>query len=541
MKNAIRIILLVLITAMLCLPFVELGSPEDSMHAMEQEAKEKGYVTQYFENTGKLIVIRAEADANGKPVVKAQMTFYYCESTDAAKDKLTELDKDAKDNEVLERSGAIVYHGNDAARGELIRPAFWNTVKSTVKVSGVSFLVYTVFLIAAVGYLLGRVTIKGVNLGTAGVFLVALLFGCLFYEDLVFQLPSYTTNALKIVENVGLILFVTSVGFIAGPKFFGNLKKNFKTYILLGVIIIASGALICGGCIAIAKATMKDIPGDQLVATMTGLFSGALTSTPAFSASKEAVGAGLESYVAVGNGIAYIFGVVGVVLFVQLIPKFMRADMNKERELLAAANGEKKTAVNEDGEPIEAEKPVEAPKKKLLDIDPFGIAAFALAAIIGAIVGSIKFGSFSLTTTGGCLLVSLIFGHFRKCGPVNMMPPTNTLKVFRELGLMLFLIGAGVAGGAKFVECFQPIYFLYGALMTLLPMVVGFFFAKYVLKMNLLNSLGSITGGMTSTPALGTLIQVSGTEDVGSAYAATYPISLISVVLCSQFLIMIFL
>jgi putative transport protein len=106
---------------------------------------------------------------------------------------------------------------------------------------------------------------------------------------------------------------------------------------------------------------------------------------------------------------------------------------------------------------------------------------------------------------------------------------------------MLFLIGAGVAGGAKFVECFQPIYFLYGALMTILPMVIGFLFAKYVLKMNLLNSLGSITGGMTSTPALGTLISVSGTEDVCSSYAATYPIALISVVLCSQFLIMIFL
>ena len=152
-----------------------------------------------------------------------------------------------------------------------------------------------------------------------------------------------------------------------------------------------------------------------------------------------------------------------------------------------------------------------------------------------------KFGSFSLTTTGGCLLISLIFGHFQKIGRINFMPSTTTLKVFRELGLMLFLIGAGVAGGAKFIECFQPIYFVYGALMTLLPMMVGFVFAKFVLKMNLLNSLGSITGGMTSTPALGTLIQVSGTEDVGSAYAATYPIALISVVLCSQFLIMIFM
>ena len=58
----------------------------------------------------------------------------------------------------------------------------------------------------------------------------------------------------------------------------------------------------------------------------------------------------------------------------------------------------------------------------------------------------------------------------------------------------------------------------------------------YVALMN----LGSITGGMTSTPALGTLISVAGTEDVAAAYAATYPIALISVVLVSQFLVILF-
>ena len=71
-------------------------------------------------------------------------------------------------------------------------------------------------------------------------------------------------------------------------------------------------------------------------------------------------------------------------------------------------------------------------------------------------------------------------------------------------------------------------------------MLVGFFLAANLMKMSLLNNLGSITGGMTSTPALGTLIQVAGTEDVASAYAATYPIALISVVLSSQFIVLLF-
>ncbi|MBQ8249964.1 MAG: permease [Clostridia bacterium] len=400
--------------------------------------------------------------------------------------------------------------------------------KFNLNITGVSFLVFSVLVIAAVGYLLGRVTIKGVNLGTAGVFLIALLFGCLFYENLEAQTPMYTTEALKIIENIGLMLFVTSVGFIAGPKFFGNLKKNFKTYILLGLLIIVSGALVCAGCIVFAKLTMKDIPTEELTAIMTGLFSGALTSTPAFSAAKEAIGNNYASYVAVGNGIAYIFGVIGVVLFVQLVPKFVKADMEKERKMLAESDGN-------------AEDPVDTnTDKKLITIDSFGIAPFALAAIVGLLIGSIKIGSFSLTTTGGYLLISLVFGHFGRIGKINLMPPAATLKVFREFGLMLFLIGAGIAGGAKFIECFQPVYFLYGALMTIIPMIVGFFFAKYVLKLSLLNNLGSITGGMTSTPALGTLINVSGTEDVTAAYAATYPIALVAIVLASQFLIIIF-
>ena len=82
--------------------------------------------------------------------------------------------------------------------------------------------------------------------------------------------------------------------------------------------------------------------------------------------------------------------------------------------------------------------------------------------------------------------------------------------------------------------------FVYGAIMTLLPMIVGYIVAAKMLKLSLLNNLGSITGGMTSTPALGTLISVASTDDVASAYAATYPIALVSVVLASQFLTVLF-
>ena len=80
------------------------------------------------------------------------------------------------------------------------------------------------------------------------------------------------------------------------------------------------------------------------------------------------------------------------------------------------------------------------------------------------------------------------------------------------------------------------ILFLWGALITLIPLLIGFFFAKYVIKLSLFNNLGSLCGGMTSTPALGTLINMTGTSNVATAYAATYPVALILVVLAAQFL-----
>lgn len=412
-----------------------------------------------------------------------------------------------------------------------------------ISITGITFLMFCLFAIAAVGYMLGRVTIKGVNLGTAGVFIVALLFGCFFFEPLAEQLTvtsadktvtiDYAEKALKIVENLGLILFVTSVGFIAGPKFFSNMKKNFKSYVLLGVIIVLAGGLSAVACIYMGRA-LGETDHEGFTAMVVGLLSGSLTSTPAFSAAKDTVLPEYQSLVSVGHGIAYIFGVVGVVLFVQLIPKLTKANMEKERaKLIQVSDGEGKKAY--DG--------------KLIDLDSFGFGPFALAAILGTFVGMIRIplsgeglsGTvFSLTTTGGCLLISLIFGHFGRIGKINIMPKESTLKVFRELGLMLFLIGAGIPGGAHFVEYFDVMYFVYGMIMTIAPMFIGYFFAKRVLKLSLLNSLGSITGGMTSTPALGTLINTAGTEDVASAYAATYPIALIAVVLVSQFLIILF-
>jgi putative transport protein len=214
--------------------------------------------------------------------------------------------------------------------------------------------------------------------------------------------------------------------------------------------------------------------------------------------------------------------------------------MAKERALIAAP-GKKEEAKTEVKE-----------EKKRFDIDGFGFAAFGLAIVFGLLLGSIKIpltsagyeGScFSLGMTGGPLIMALILAHFGHIGPLNMRVNVQVLKIFREFGLVLFLLGAGVEGGVQLVQQIQNseyglmivLYgFIAGMLITLIPMIVGYIFARKICKLHLLNTLGSITGGMTSTPALGTLISVAETDDVAGAYASTYPIALVLIVFACQ-------
>ena len=407
------------------------------------------------------------------------------------------------------------------------------------KIYSLNALLAGLFIVTALGYMLGRITIKGVSLGTAGVFLVAILFGFLctlipseipvlgdFHLDENVAIVKYYKT---VIQNVGLVMFVGSVGFIAGPKFFRDLTKNIKTYILMGIVIILAGTTV-----AVGFALIPGI-GPEFSA---GVLSGALTSTPGYSAALEVAGEA-RGLVTLGHAIAYPFGVIGVVLFVQLMPKFLKADMKHERSLL------KSDAASSTEEVVD---------KKLFKCDDFGLTAIAIAIVSGLIVGAIKIpltgagyngACFSLGTTGGVLIMCLVFGHFGRIGKLSLEVPATSAKVLRELGLMLFLIGAGVDGGVSLVTQVEKAGggmivvwgLLGGAVMTIVPMVVGFILGGKVLKLPLLNNLGSITGGMTSTPALGTLINTAETEDVAAAYASTYPIALVLIVLACNLMI----
>lgn len=383
----------------------------------------------------------------------------------------------------------------------------------------------SIFLIAVLGYLLGAIPIKGLSLGTSGVLLVALVFGHFGVE-----IPA-------IVRNFGLAVFVGSVGMIAGPVFFRNFKKKIYAFLVLGIFIV-----VCGAAVTIGFGKLMNVSFDLAI----GIFTGALTSTPGLAAATEATtsvmlakGMNTASLASVGYGIAYPFGVVGVVLFVQLYPKIVRCNVK---------DAVVKLHDSLHGSDIgNAEEGAASKCKQYTLLEPFGLLPLSLTLVLGILLGLVKIPlpggmSFSLGTAGGPLFTGLIIGHFGHLGKVSLTAPSSTLKVMRELGLFLFLLGAGTDAGAGFLEVLKAQgvkLFLLGVLVTLVPMILACLISKLLLKLDTLTTLGSVCGGMTSTPALGALISSCGSEDVAASYAATYPFALICMVIGSQVMALI--
>lgn len=118
---------------------------------------------------------------------------------------------------------------------------------------------FALFLIVALGFMLGRVKIRGVSLDVSAVIFIALLFG------------HFGVSIPKELGNFGLVLFIFTIGIQAGPGFFDSFRTKGKTLILITMLIVASASLTAVG---LKYALGIDTP------SVVGLIAGALTSTP---------------------------------------------------------------------------------------------------------------------------------------------------------------------------------------------------------------------------------------------------------------------
>ena len=156
------------------------------------------------------------------------------------------------------------------------------------------------FLVAALGHLLGRVRVAGFSFGAAAVLFVGLGFGAL---DPRLALPEF-------VYLFGLVLFVYTIGVASGPSFFAAFgKRGLRDNLLvLGFVVLAGG-------LAAAAHMLLRLPAPVTA----GLFTGAFTNTPALSGVLEALKAdgGGEAVLAqpvIGYSVAYPVGVIGVLV-----------------------------------------------------------------------------------------------------------------------------------------------------------------------------------------------------------------------------------
>jgi putative transport protein len=521
------------------------------------------------------------------------------------------------------------------------------------------------FAILALGSWLGHLSIKRFSLGPAGVFFVALLFG------------HFGLTVPRAIMDLGLLLFVYAVGLQAGPSFFRTFRRQGGRF-----VAIAATAVLTAGLTTVAVAQVLRLP-PSLAA---GLFTGAVTNTPALAAAIDAVARVMPAnadLVAVGYGVAYPFSIIGVTLFVQLMPRLLHrsvpeaeaqwleqqrreqpalqvkhfritnpnfegmrlADMNPHRMTRANISrvrhndqevagtpevtlhvGDVVTAVGPEDElqkmrlllgdetsaPAEActnlvPADMEVTEKALagtrlvdlhvseqygvvitrirrqgLEITPVGsstlemgdslrvvgerdavedfgkiiggdqrkadetnMVPFLMGLLLGILLGIIPFRLpngmvVKLGIAGGAFLVSLLVGHFGRIGPFRLYVPAAARNLARELGLMLFLAGAGAIAGAQLAvvveqQGFQ--LFLAGALITILTVLVTLLLMERVYRLNLLATMGLLTGCMTNPPALDAAGAQTDTDLPTVSYASIYPVVLIFKILLAQILV----
>ena len=493
---------------------------------------------------------------------------------------------------------------------------------------------FSLFLIVALGFMLGRIKIKGLSLDVSAVIFIALLFG------------HFGVIIPKELGNFGLVLFIFTIGIQAGPGFFDSFRSKGKTLIIITLLIIASA---CFTAIGLKYAFDIDTP------SVVGLVAGALTSTPGLAVAIDSTNSPLASKIMridldkearrleierrgqfpeLGTCIYRItnpsvFGrslmqinaramtgaVISRLKHQEQISIPTAHTVLREGDYIQAVGSEEaltQLAVlvgeREEGElPLENTQEIESllltkkdminkqlgdlnlmknfgctvtrvrrsgidlspspdlalkfgdklmvvgekegikgvarllgnNAKKLSDTDFFPIA---MGIVLGVIFGKLNISfpgglSFSPGLTGGVLMVALLLSAVGKTGPIlwSMSGPANQL--LRQLGLLLFLAEVGTSAGKNLVATFQEsglLLFGVGAAITLVPMLIAAFVGRLVFKISLLDLLGTITGGMTSTPGLAAADSMVDSNIPSVAYATVYPIAMVFLILFIQ-------
>jgi len=197
-------------------------------------------------------------------------------------------------------------------------------------------ITHTLLLLSAViaaGIALGRVRLLGISFGVASVLFTGLVAGHLH--------PIVNEEMLSFARELGLILFVYTIGIQVGPGFFASFRRH-------GLRL--NGAAIAIVLMNVGLAATVHITGCLPLAATVGILSGAVTNTPSMAAAQQAIRSridlppGAEQTVGLGYAIAYPMGVLGTILTMVLIRRWFRINPAAEAEQYAATQARAATS-----------------------------------------------------------------------------------------------------------------------------------------------------------------------------------------------------
>ena len=172
-----------------------------------------------------------------------------------------------------------------------------------------------------------------------------------------------------------------------------------------------------------------------------------------------------------------------------------------------------------------------------------------IGILLGVVLGTmpIAFPGFPqplrLGLAGGPLIVALIIGRFGRIGRLVSHMPLNANLAFREFGVALFFAGVGLEAGPRFFSTVfsdaGPRWLAVGLCVTTLPLLIGGFVGRAVLKLNYVDLSGLLAGATTNPPALTFANSISGSDGPTLAYATVYPLTMLLRILCAQFLALV--
>ena len=188
--------------------------------------------------------------------------------------------------------------------------------------SDIALTVSVLALVAVVGLWLGNIKIRGVGFGIGGV-----LFGGIFVGHFADQLGwVLSADMLHFIQEFGLILFVYTIGIQVGPGFFASLRVSG-----LRLNLFAFGIVVMGGLVTAIQHKLFAIP----LPVVLGIFSGAVTNTPALGAGQQilrdlGIPADVVDQMGMSYAMAYPFGICGILLSMWLVRVLFRVNVEQE-------------------------------------------------------------------------------------------------------------------------------------------------------------------------------------------------------------------